>query len=346
MFKRKQTPASVVGLELDPSYIAAALPRVNGSVSLDRGAVALLRPGVLRDGEATDPIALSDALRALFTEHDLPTRVRLGIANQRIVVRSLDTPVVHDRAELEQLVRTMVPDHIPMPIDEAVLDFQSLGEVQTPEGPRMRVVVVAVRREMVERLHDACEAAGLHVEGVDLSAFAMIRVLPPTARAGATLFVSAAGLVNVAVANESGCLFTRAAPGGLEAVASGLAERRGLTLEHAHQWMRHVGLETELSAVDGDSELVAATRAALEDGVHQLADTVRNSLNFYRMQQAADAVEHGVVVGPIVAIPGFVARLAAQLELTLEPALLPAADDSLDVSRLTVAAGLGIEDRA
>ncbi len=112
-----------------------------------------------------------------------------------------------------------------MPIDEAVLDFHALGEVETAAGPRTRVVVVAVRREMVERLHAACDAAGLQVEGVDLAAFGMLRALPrPT---GATLYVAVGGLVNVAVANESGCLFTRAAAGGLEAIASSLADRAG-----------------------------------------------------------------------------------------------------------------------
>ena len=315
-------------------------------MSLERGAVALLRPGVLRDGEATDPVALADTLRTLFTENDLPRRVRIGIANQRIVVRSLDVPVVHGREELDSVIRAIVQDHIPMPMDEAVLDFQPLGEVETPEGPRVRVLVVAVRREMVERLHAACDAAGLSVEGVDLSAFAMIRAVPAGTISGGTLFVSAAGLVNVAVANEEGCLFTRAAPGGLEAIATGLAERRGLTLEHAHQWMRHVGLEAELTELEGDAELVAAARNALEEGVHQLADTVRNSLNFYRMQQAAEPVDHGIVVGPAVAIPGFVAGLSAQLDLPLEPVLVPTADGADDVSRLTVAAGLGVEDRA
>ena len=74
------------------------------------------------------------------------------MANQRIVVRSLDVPLVHGREALDAVVRARRPDHIPMPMDEAVLDFQSLGEVETPEGPRMRVLVVAVRREMVERL--------------------------------------------------------------------------------------------------------------------------------------------------------------------------------------------------
>ena len=48
--------------------------------------------------------------------------------------------------------------------------------------------------------------------------------------------------------------------------------------------------------------------------MHQVADTVRNSLNFYRMQDAAETVDRAVLTGPAVAIPGFAAALAEQLQ--------------------------------
>jgi type IV pilus assembly protein PilM len=163
---------------------------------------------------------------------------------------------------------------------------------------------------------------------------------------GAMLYISVAGLTNVAVANASGCLFTRAAAGGLDAMAHSLSERRALTVEHSHQWMRHVGLRAPLEDIDGDAELVAAIRAVLEEGVHQLADTVRNSLNFYRMQESAERVEQGMVTGGAVAIPGFVEALSALLRLPLEPAVVGSNDAEADLGRLTVAAGLAVESVA
>jgi type IV pilus assembly protein PilM len=344
VFGKKRSPkTTVVGLELDPGHLAAAEVTVNGAIKLARGAVVELRPGLVRDGEVVDPAGLAESLKALFAEHELPKRVRLGIAHQRIVVRSLDLPaVIDDPKALAAAVRAEAPDHIPMPMDEAVMDFQPLGTVQTIGGLKSRVVVVAVRREMVERAAAAVQAAGLQLEGIDLSAFGMVRALG-SAHEDAALFVNVAGLVNVAVANRDGCLFTRAAAGGIESVAQTLAERRGLTMEHARQWLAHVGLAVPVEAVEGDPELVAATRATLEEGVHQLADNVRNSLNFYRTQENSETVERGIVTGPAVAISGFVEALAEQLRLPLEAQVV--AGDDADAGRLTVAAGLAVAER-
>jgi type IV pilus assembly protein PilM len=345
MFKsRRRHEQTIVGLDLDPSHIAAAEVHVNGRILVRKGGVADLRPGVLRDGEVVDSTALSDGLRALFAEHELSTHVRIGVANQRIVVRTLDLPVVSDANALEAAVHAGAPDHIPVPMDEAVLDFQPLGTVETPAGPRTRVVIVAVRRDMIDRLVAATSDAGLTLAGIDLSAFAMVRALRAAGTQEAVLYINLAGLANVAVANDTGCLFTRAAAGGLDAIAQALSERRGLTIEHARGWLQHVGLSTPLTAVDGDAELVAAVRQTLDEGVHQVADTVRNSLNFYRMQESAETVERAVLTGPAVAIPGFVDQLAAQLHMPVEAAVVATEAEGADSGRLTVAAGLALDD--
>jgi type IV pilus assembly protein PilM len=340
---RRRQEKTIVGLEMDPSHLAAAQVAVNGKVSVTKGAVVDLRPGVVRDGEVADPVALTEALRELFAGGELPTQVRLGIANQRIVVRTLDVMPVDDPKVLEELVRSQAPDHIPVPMDEAVLDFVSLGEVETAAGPRTRVVIVAVRREMVERMVASAQEAGLDVVGIDLSAFGMVRALREAGSVGAVLYINLAGLTNVAVANDTGCLFTRAATGGLDAMVQTLTERRGLTVEHARGWMRHVGLETPLDDIEGDPALVASVRQALDDGVHTIADTVRNSLNFYRMQENADVVDRAVLTGPAVEIPGFAAALSAQLQMPVVPTVVSGSSEGGDLGRLTVAAGLAVD---
>jgi type IV pilus assembly protein PilM len=347
MFSRRQRSPVLVGLDLDPSHIAAAEVVVNGRLSVSRAALGMLGPGVLQDGEVSDPTALTEALQNLFAEHELSPHVRIGVANQRLVVRTLDLPPATKANAVAAAVYEQAPDHIPMPMDEAILDFQQLGVVETSRGPRTRVVVVAARREMVKRLADAVTAAGLVVEGIDLSAFAMARAIG-VAGPGARLYVNVAGLTNVAVASESAVLFARAASGGFEGIAHTLAERRALTLEHARQWMAHVGLVAPLATIEGDPVLVAATRSVLEDGVHQIANAVRSSVEYYRSQESAEVVQECLVTGPAISIAGFAEALGAQLHIPVTSAVVGATEgveDLTEPGRLSVAAGLAVEER-
>ena len=80
-------------------------------------------------------------------------------------MRTLELPPVTDRKELAAAVRFQAQDQVPMPLNNAVLDFHPLGIVDTPAGPRQRVVLVAAQRDMVERLLAAVRRAGLRPEG-------------------------------------------------------------------------------------------------------------------------------------------------------------------------------------
>jgi type IV pilus assembly protein PilM len=83
----------------------------------------------------------------------------------------------------------------------------------------------------------------------------------------------------------------------------------------------------------------------LEEGVHATADTVRNSLNFYRMQESAETVERAVLTGPGAEVAGLAERLAELLRLPVEAAAVPAAGEHGELGRLTVAAGLAVAER-
>jgi len=130
----------------------------------------------MRDGEVLDEEALGDALRELFAAGGLGKRVRIGVANQRTVLRILELPPVTDR-------RSWPRRHLPGPgpgPDAAQQRGPRLSPARGhrhPRGPRQRVVLVAAQRDMVERLLGAVRRAGLTAEGVDLSAFALIRSL-------------------------------------------------------------------------------------------------------------------------------------------------------------------------
>jgi type IV pilus assembly protein PilM len=208
---RKNSSGGSVGLDIDGRYLAAAQVengRVVRGVSLD------LPAGLVSDGEVVNRDGLADALKNFVTEAGLPKNVRLGVANQQIVVRVVELPRIEDEKQRDAAVRFQAAEAIAMPLDEAVLDHQLAGYTEAPDGtPRMQVVLVAARRSMIEALLDAAKHAGLKPEGVDLDAFALVRTLAVATDTivgdTARVYCHLGGVSNLAIAVGTACFFTR-----------------------------------------------------------------------------------------------------------------------------------------
>jgi type IV pilus assembly protein PilM len=339
-----KTKRPLVGLDIEPGAVAAAQVQPDGPLTVATVATAPLPPTVVRDGEVADVEALAGVLKEMFKEHKLDKRVRVGVANQRIVVRTLELPPVEDRAEMEAAVRFLAQDELPMPLDEAVIDFHPLGIVETPNGPRQRVVLVAARRQMIEQVVAAVRAAGLRAEGIDLSAFAMVRALGSDDPAP-TLFLSVGGLSNLAIAEEGTVHFTRVSGSGLEGMAGMLAERRQIPIEEARQLLVTVGLTGEIEP--GSEEEAGMARSVLAEGVRRISQEARASLDFHEAAATGSAgVERVVLTGAVVGIPGFVDELAEELGLPVLPGVVPGGLNDAHGARFAVAAGLAIEEAA
>jgi type IV pilus assembly protein PilM len=347
----------LVGLDIEPGQIVAAQVRVDGGIQIERAAGMPLPPGVIRDGEVTDVDALSAALAQLFEVSGLDNRVRIGIANQRIVVRTLELPPIPDPKELATAIRFQAQDEIPMPLDSVVLDWHSLGVIDTPNGPRQQVVLVAARRDMVERVLAAARGAGLRPEAVDLSAFAMIRALTPAGVSSTekVLYLSIGGLTNLAIAEGRVCRFTRVVGGGLDEIVADVAERCQIPLDRARVLVGRSSPVKPVSDYEDDaghrpdmSDHDAIAHSALADGVNRIAAEVRDSLDFHKSQGAQADVTRAVLCGPAVDVPGFTEALAAAMRMPVSVGAVaqtnPEAAGGVPASRLIVAAGLAIEE--
>lgn len=345
-----------VGLDIEAGSVAAL--EVNGDGrSVVRTAIAPLPTGAFADGEIRDPEALSAALRSMFAENHLGKSVRLGIANQAVVVRTLRLPLIEDEEELETAIRFQAHDQIPMPLDQAVLDHRVLRRQAGAEGERqMDVLVVAARRDMVASLLEVLRSAGLSTQGIDLAAFGMIRALggggygtpgiqgempQPT-----TLYCSLGAATNLVVANGQDCLFTRTSSAGIETIAEAVAEREQISLDEARDWLLEVGMDEPIDESFGDDrERAAAVREEIEEGASKLLNELRLSLDYYGAQEGALPIEQIVVCGIGSAVPGLVEHLQTVLGRAIEPrtpAALSSFDDE-DAARLTVSYGLALE---
>jgi type IV pilus assembly protein PilM len=313
----------VVGLDIGTSGVRAAeLTLGKGTATLERFGQVALPVGAVRDGEVADPDAVAAAIRQLWAQAKFSTRkVVVGVANQKVVVRQVDLPWMPD-GELRKALAFQVQDYVPMPVDQAILDFHRLEEFTNDSGARMlRVLLVAAARDMVGSAIDAVTRAGLQPTMVDLTSFAVLRSLVSLEHggfepAGAEALVDVGAQVTNIVIHQGGVpRFVRILLMGGGDITDAVAERLGVPAEQAES----IKQESGMASVPGGAESSPAGRA-IEGTANSFVEEVRGSLDYYMAQPGAARIDRVVLSGGGSRLTGLADRLATATRLPVQAA--------------------------
>ena len=310
----------VVGLKLGASRLNAACVSVNGSAEVVQLAGAPSPPGVIAGGEVRDVEALGEALKAFFGKHKLPKRdVRIGLANNRIGVRTIEVAGIDDPKQLANAVRFRAQEALPIPVDEAVLDFQVLGEATAADGtPTRRVLLVVAYRDSIAAYVEACRLAGIRLLGIDLEAFALLRALTSTFATEPGGGVERSALVAVSIGSERSvlgvsdgysCEYTRVLDWGGNSLTDALA--RGLELEpaDAERVKVELGLQGDRVPEGIGPEQAVSARDALRAGLQSFGRELVSSLQFYQGQPDSLGIRELVLAGGTAQLTGLAPEL-------------------------------------
>ncbi len=310
-----------MGLDIGTSCVRAAELRLGRGTgpSLERFGQVALPAGAVREGEVIDPEAVALALRELWAQAGFSTRkVIVGVANQKVVVRQVDLPWLSP-AELRRSLAYQVQDFIPMPVDQAVLDFHPLEEFTGENGARMlRMLLVAASREMLDSTIEAVTRAGLQPRLVDLTSFAVLRSAAHQASGLGAVHAEAlvdvgASVTNIVVHQGGVPRFVRVLLMGGADITTAVAERLGVPLDQAES----VKLATGLATVQGTAQDEPASRAIEQVG-GAFVEEVRGSLDYYLAQAGAVRIERVVLSGGGSQLSGLVPRLVAATRLPVD----------------------------
>jgi type IV pilus assembly protein PilM len=303
-----------------------------------------------------DPEALGDALKVFFARHKLPKKgVRLGIASNRIGVRILEIVGVEEEKQLTNAVQFRAQEALPIPLDEAVLDYRVLEESVDAEGQKVkRVLLVVAYRELVDRYVSACRKAGINLAGIDLEAFALLRALgAPADREGSALVAVAIGhdRSTFAVSDGRVCEFTRVVEWGGSALNVALARAFDSTPSEVETMKRGLSLDGTTTPEDLTPEQTTVALEAVRRQLQSFARELVSSLQFYQNQPGSLGIGEIVLTGGTAHLPGLAEELErligvhvrigdpfARLKVSKRFA------GTEQIGSLAVAIGLGIED--
>ncbi|MGZ4379196.1 MAG: type IV pilus assembly protein PilM [Gaiellaceae bacterium] len=350
----------ITGLKIGASQLAAARVSNNGSAELLQVAREPLAPGIVVGGELRDPDALAEALKDFFAKNGLPKRgVRLGLANNRIGVRTFEISGITDPKQLGNAVRFRAQEALPIPIDEAVLDYQVLGEGVGEEGnPTQRILLVVAYRELIDRYVDACKKAGIILSGIDLEAFALLRALQaPQDGVGND---PSAALVAVAIGHERStfavsdgrvCEFTRVLDWGGSALNVAIARAIDAAPSEVEGFKRALALTDEMVPDGLNADQAKKAREAIRRAIQNFARELVSSLQYYQNQPGSLGIGEIVLTGGTAHLPGISGELERMIGVRVRVGdplarmkVSKKVGEPEQVGSLAVAIGLGIED--
>lgn len=313
---------SVIGLDMGTSAVRGAeLLLGKARPVLTKFGQIEVPPGAMRDGEVADPVAVGQALQQLWSQAGFKGKrnIILGVSNQKVVVRQVDLPWMSED-DLRAALEFQVQEFIPIPVEEAILDFMILDEIQGPEGERMmRVLIVAAQRDMIEQMLGAMEYAKLTPQVIDLSPLALLRSLvsdygldqPIAAEAVVDIGHS---VTNIVVHEDGKPRFVRILILGGNNFTEALSI--GLTVDPmtAEQIKRQLAVPGAMPPPGFEQ----ATQI-IDDRAAAVVDEIRGSLDFYMAQPNAATVGRVILSGGGSRIPGLAEKLGTALGVPIEP---------------------------
>lgn len=303
-----------IGVELTPDRLNIAQLRKKGQgFQLTKLASVEVPPDIFHEGRIIDTPAMAELLQQTLAEHKIKTKnVATAIPGGRdTVTRIIPVPAELDDRELREMVLNQEAGlYLPFPREEADVDYQKLGIFVDEDGiDKVHVLLVATRKEVTDAYIETFQLAGLTVNILEISSFALIRTIRDQLRQFTPQ--EAAALVDIQFDNTEISItvdgvpqFSRTVPIGTFQIQSALS--RAMNLPPSRNTDLLQGMTIPITPMDS---VGVPTTAGTNPGstamlrvLGELADELRRSIDFYLNQGENIEVAQLLLSGPGAAI--------------------------------------------
>lgn len=312
LFATKTPPLLGVDISTSAVKLIEIADAGKNAFRIERYAIESLPRDALTDGNIANFEAVSEALKRAWRR--MGTRVKnvaVALPGAAVITKKIIAPAGLREDELESQVETEANQYIPFALDEVNLDFQVLGAA--PSGPEdVEVLIAASRKEKVEDRVAAVEAAGLKAVIMDVEPFAMQTAyeliapqLPNGGREQTVAIVDiGATTMHLNILHNNQSVYIRDQNFGGNQLTQEIQRRYGLSAEEAELAKRQGGLPETY-----EPEI-------LQPFVETLAGEVARALQFFFSSAQYNRVDHILLAGGGVAIPGVDELVASRTQVS------------------------------
>lgn len=222
--------------------------------------------------------------------------VAVGLPSQKTFTTVIDVPMMGE-AELRGTIKYQIDQYIPMPMNEAKVDWRLLG--QSLHDPKQQeVLLTSTAMSYAEGQLEFVESLGLNVIALEPDPIAMVRSLLPAGVADARLIVDVGEQSSdIVLTYGDSPRLVRTIPVGLVALVKAAVQNLNVKDEQARQFILKFGLAPDRL----EGQVFRAIESTLENFVNELV----KSIKFFQTRYPSTPVGGILLSGFAVTVPRF-----------------------------------------
>ena len=245
---------------------------------------------------------VSNAIGEMVTELKVKgSDVRNVVSGQQVFMRFIKLPLI-DIDDISEHVGYEAQQHIPFPLEDIIYSYQVLPEREPGE---QEVLLVAIKKDVLDNLNTQVEDNGLKTRSVDCS------------------ITSLYNAYRISYPEDEGesvvILFTRSVTAAGSFITNNIAREFNLNFKEAEQLKIESGMVSLGNGfTDNMSEQEAALATTIRTAMSRLSSEVQRTINHYRAQYKGSAPTKAYICGGGARLPYAVEFLQAALNIPVE----------------------------
>src|SRR6266481_9448427 len=257
------------------------------------------------------------ALREMMLEmHIKWGPVNYAVPAQSVFARFVKLPAL-DAEKIDQIISFEAQQNVPFPIDQVVWDYQLVGGGM---GEQIQVVIVAIKRDLVDEINNAVEETGLRTRIVGIASMALYNAFcyNYTDLNGCSLLVDIGARTTNVLFIEPGRIFLRSVPLGASTITAGIAREFNESLAAAEARRKRDGFVALGGAAEPADPDIGRVSKIVRSTMTRLHAELMRSITHYRAQQQGKSPARIFLCGGAAGIPNMREFFHEKFELPIE----------------------------
>ncbi len=262
---------------------------------------------------------VSNAIGEMVTELKVRgSDVRNVVSGQQVFMRFIKLPAI-DIDDIAEHVGYEAQQHIPFPIEDIIYAYQPLPEREEGE---QEILLVAIKKDVLNSLNDQVEDNGLRTIGVDCSISSLYnayRLSYPEDETESVVILDIGAKTTDIIFSENGRFFTRSVTAAGAYITNNIAREFNLGFKDAEKLKIESGMVSLGNGfTDNMNEQEAALATSIRTAMSRLSSEVLRTINHYRAQYKGSAPTKAYICGGGARLPYALEFLQGALNIPVE----------------------------